>query len=96
MIAVGLPFTPYGYSTSDILGGLAFAVPAGTIGAAIAMFGITGVGADELTFYTYWCVEKGYARYVGPADGSDDPAAGAVGPPAPTRRRRRREPSLVP
>jgi hypothetical protein len=35
------------------------------------MFGITGVGADELTFYTYWCVEKGYARYVGPADGSE-------------------------
>ncbi|UEM25338.1 Nramp family divalent metal transporter (plasmid) [Skermanella mucosa] len=72
VIAVGLPFTPYGYSTSDILGGLAFAVPAGTIGAAIAMFGITGVGADELTFYTYWCVEKGYARYVGPADGSEE------------------------
>lgn len=35
------------------------------------MFGITGVGADEITFYTYWCVEKGYARWVGPNDGSD-------------------------
>ena len=35
------------------------------------MFGITGVGADEITFYTYWCVEKGYARYVGPNDGSE-------------------------
>jgi len=35
------------------------------------MFGITGVGADELTFYTYWCVEKGYARHVGPNDGSE-------------------------
>jgi Mn2+/Fe2+ NRAMP family transporter len=71
LIAVGLPFTPYGYTAGDLLGGLAFTVPAGTIGAAIAMFGITGVGADELTFYTYWCVEKGYARYVGPADGSE-------------------------
>lgn len=71
LIAVGLPFTPYGYTAGDLASGLAFAVPLGTIGAAIAMFGITGVGADELTFYTYWCVEKGYARYVGPADGSE-------------------------
>jgi Mn2+/Fe2+ NRAMP family transporter len=72
VIALGLPFTPYGYDANDIMSGLAFAIPAGTIGAAIAMFGITGVGADELTFYTYWCVEKGYARYVGPADGSEE------------------------
>ncbi len=71
VIALGLPFTPYGYSAGDLLSGLTFTVPAGTIGVAIAMFGITGVGADELTFYTYWCVEKGYARYVGPADGSE-------------------------
>jgi hypothetical protein len=35
------------------------------------MFGITGVGADEITFYTYWCVEKGYARWAGPNDGSE-------------------------
>ncbi|WP_206688182.1 MULTISPECIES: hypothetical protein [Aureimonas] len=55
----------------DLLTGLAFTIPAGAIGAAIAMFGITGVGADELTFYTYWCVEKGYARHVGPNDGSE-------------------------
>ena len=47
------------------------AIPAGALGVALAMFGITGVGADEITFYTYWCVEKGYARYVGPNDGSD-------------------------
>ena len=79
VIALGLPFTPYGYTAGDLLGGLAFTVPAGTIGAAIAMFGITGVGADELTFYTYWCVEKGYARYVGPADGSEAWARRAKG-----------------
>lgn len=70
-IALGLPFTPYAYSMEDIASGLSLAIPAGAIGAAIAMFGITGVGADELTFYTYWCVEKGYARYVGPNDGSE-------------------------
>lgn len=72
ILAAGLPFTPFAYSAGDILGGLAFAIPAGALGAALAMFGITGVGADEITFYTYWCVEKGYARWVGPNDGSED------------------------
>src|ERR687896_2546521 len=72
IIAVGLLWTPFAYSGSDILGGLTFAIPAGALGAAIAMFGITGVGADEITFYTYWCVEKGYARWVGPNDGSEE------------------------
>ena len=71
-LALGLPFTPFSYGVGDIVGGLQFAIPAGALGVAIAMFGITGVGADELTFYTYWCVEKGYARYVGPNDGSDE------------------------
>ena len=31
----------------------------------MAVFGITGVGAAELFMYPYWCVEKGYARFVG-------------------------------
>jgi Mn2+/Fe2+ NRAMP family transporter len=78
-IAFGLPFTPFSYSGSDLLGGLAFQIPAGAVGAAVAMFGITGVGADEITFYTYWCVEKGYARWVGPPDGSDEWARRANG-----------------
>jgi Mn2+/Fe2+ NRAMP family transporter len=71
LIALGLPLTPFAYSTGDIVSGLQFAIPAGALGAALAMFGITGVGADEITFYTYWCVEKGYARWVGPNDGSE-------------------------
>jgi Mn2+/Fe2+ NRAMP family transporter len=32
---------------------------------AVAVFGITGVGATELFMYPYWCVEKGYARFTG-------------------------------
>jgi hypothetical protein len=36
----------------------------------MAVFGITGVGATELVQYPYWCVEKGYARFAGPRDGS--------------------------
>jgi len=72
IIALGLLWTPFAYDAGDILGGLTFAIPAGALGAAIAMFGITGVGADEITFYTYWCVEKGYARWAGPNDGSEE------------------------
>jgi Mn2+/Fe2+ NRAMP family transporter len=72
LIALGLPATPFAYGVDDLGSGLAFLIPAGTLGAALAMFGITGVGADEITFYTYWCVEKGYARWAGPNDGSEE------------------------
>jgi Mn2+/Fe2+ NRAMP family transporter len=71
LIALGLPLTPFAYGFDDLGSGLTFLIPIGTLGAALAMFGITGVGADEITFYTYWCVEKGYARWVGPNDGSE-------------------------
>ena len=71
VIAFGLPFTPFQYEVSEVLEGMAFRIPAGALGAAVAMFGITGVGADEITFYTYWCLEKGYARWAGPPDGSE-------------------------
>lgn len=32
---------------------------------AFAAFGVTGVGASELIYYPYWCLEKGYGRSVG-------------------------------
>jgi Mn2+/Fe2+ NRAMP family transporter len=70
-IAVGLPFTPWAYSPADLLGGLSFELPGAALGAAVAMFGITGVGADEITMYNYWGIEKGYARWVGLNDGSE-------------------------
>lgn len=70
-IAFGLPVTPFAYGGDDLLSGLSFQIPAGALGAAIAMFGITGVGADEITMYPYWCLEKGYARWAGPPDGSE-------------------------
>lgn len=79
LIALGLPFTPFAYSGADVAGGLTFLIPVGALGAALAMFGITGVGADEITFYTYWCVEKGYARWTGPNDGSEEWAHRANG-----------------
>jgi Mn2+/Fe2+ NRAMP family transporter len=50
--------------------GLRFRLPEKGFATAVAVFGITGVGATELFMYPYWCVEKGYARFVGPVDGS--------------------------
>ncbi|MEQ3550807.1 Nramp family divalent metal transporter [Pseudonocardia nematodicida] len=71
VLALALPLTPFGYSGGDLVSGLQFAIPAGTLGIAIAMFGITGVGADEMTAYTVWCIEKGYAKFTGPNDGTE-------------------------
>ena len=41
------------------------------LGTALATFGIIGVGAAELIFYPYWCMEKGYGRFTGPRSGDD-------------------------
>lgn len=70
VIALGLPATEFAYSGGDLASGLSLSLPAGAIGVAIAMFGLTGVGSEEITAYTYWCLEKGYARWSGPADAS--------------------------
>ena len=53
-------------SVGDLASGLSFELPATGLATAMAVFGITGVGANELVMYPYWCVEKGYARFVGP------------------------------
>ena len=71
VIAFGLPWSPWRYSFADIASGFTFGLPAEALGPAVAMFGITGVGADEIAAYNYWCLEKGYARWTGPNDGSE-------------------------
>lgn len=68
--AVVLLRTPGAVSGAEFASGLSFALPASGLATAMAVFGITGVGATELAMYPYWCVEKGYARYVGPRDGT--------------------------
>ncbi|MEU6715380.1 Nramp family divalent metal transporter [Nonomuraea sp. NPDC046802] len=78
-LALSLPLTEFGYGPADLGEGLSFTIPAATLGIALAMFGSTGVGADEMTTYTYWCMEKGYARWTGPEDGSAERAARAEG-----------------
>ena len=68
--AAVLLLRPGAVTGSDLAHGLSLQLPAAGLATAIAVFGITGVGATELVMYPYWCIEKGYARYVGPRDGS--------------------------
>lgn len=66
-----LQFTPYAITWDNILSGLSFKLPLAYVGIAIAAFGITGVGGDEIMQYVYWCIEKGYAAYAGPRTDDD-------------------------
>jgi Mn2+/Fe2+ NRAMP family transporter len=66
LLAAVLLMASPSFHVADLAGGLTFQTPREGLGIAIAVFGITGVGATELYIYTYWCVEKRYARYTGP------------------------------
>ena len=65
-----LQSTEYALSGAELATGLSFQLPAATLGVALAAFGTTGVSSDEIMSYPYWCIEKGYARFVGPRDDS--------------------------
>ena len=55
----------------------------------------TGVGGDEIMFYNYWCLEKGYAAFTGPRNGTPEwanRARGCAGLPAWRVRERNRSP----
>lgn len=67
-----LQASPYRLSADEIISGLSFQLPSlpGAWFTALATFGIIGVGAVDLIAYPYWCLEKGYASYAGPNDGS--------------------------
>ena len=69
-------------TATEIKQGLSFRLPPDSdkaLTTALAAFGIIGVGATELIYYPYWCLEKGYARFVGPRDDSPEWAARAEG-----------------
>lgn len=70
--AIMLQYTEYAITWADFQGGLTFEFPAIAIAAALAAYGATGVTAGETMSYTYWCVEKGYARFTGVADDSPE------------------------
>ncbi len=57
-------FTEFAPHPNAIASGLKLTIPEQGIAVAFGVFGITGVGATELFYYPYWCLEKGYARYV--------------------------------
>jgi Mn2+/Fe2+ NRAMP family transporter len=61
---------PQYFSWEAFWGGFKFKMPGEGFADAVAVFGITGVGASELFMYPYWCVEKGYARFAGRRDAS--------------------------
>lgn len=63
-----LAWTPYAVRFEQLTD-FKFRLPEGGLVVAFAVFGITGVGATELIYYPYWCLEKGYARFVGRNDG---------------------------
>jgi Mn2+/Fe2+ NRAMP family transporter len=62
-----LSWTPYRVELEQIRQGFSFHLPE-SFTIAFAAYGVTGMGASELIFYPYWCLEKGYARFVGPRD----------------------------
>lgn len=70
LAAVLLVRMPQYFSWSAFWEGFQFKMPGKGFSTAVAVFGITGVGASELFMYPYWCVEKGYARYAGKRDGT--------------------------
>lgn len=74
-----LPATGYPIPWREVGQGLKFSVPAAGVTLAFGVFGITGVGASELYAYPYWCLEKGYARFAGTRQSSDEWARRARG-----------------
>jgi manganese transport protein len=69
---VALQWTEFRVTSDQLLDGFKFQLPA-NFASAFAAFGIIGVGAAELLYYPYWCLEKGYGRRVGERD-AEQPA----------------------
>jgi len=67
-----LQYTGFAFTQDEVLTGLSFKLPKAAVGFAIAAFGLTGVGGDEIVAYNYWCIEKGYARFTGPSEDTDE------------------------
>jgi manganese transport protein len=74
--AVALQFVQGSVPWEAAIQGLAFRVAplmaTAAVGITVSAFAATGVSGGELMSYTYWCVEKGYARYTGVAEPGED------------------------
>ena len=71
--------TTYAISWAEISSGFGFELPAAMIGVALGAFGITGISAEEILSYPYWCIEKGYATNTGARADTDEWASNAKG-----------------
>ncbi len=78
---LALQTTAYAIPLGDVLAGLAFGWPEapGAWLTALAAFGIIGMGGTDLVVYPYWCLERGYARFIGPRSADDAWASRARG-----------------
>ena len=76
--------TTYALTTGEIFSGLTFSMgdqsPRLAAYAVISLMGALGVAGTELFIYSYWVLEKGYAKHVGPptSDGWLERARGWV------------------
>ena len=66
-----LQSTPYAITPAQLSDGFRFRLPP-SFSTAFAAFGIIGVGASELIYYPYWCLEKGYGAAVGRNDATPE------------------------
>ena len=76
-----LNWTGNAITVADVREGLNFSLPT-VLGAdvtltmivltGLGMYAATGIGTWEMMHYTYWCVEKGYARHAGADHDSAD------------------------
>lgn len=62
--------TQYAMSPRQLVEGLMPHLDPSAATIALVVFAITGVGTTEIILYPYWCLQKGYARFAGPPDGS--------------------------
>lgn len=70
--AVAIQWTPNAINWSEIASGFRFQLPAEGGSMALGIVAIVGLSSSELVYYGYWCLEKGYARWTGPNDGSEE------------------------
>ena len=70
--SIAMQFTEYSTTPAEIFGGLkpdfALFIPIAAL--ALSAYGYTGTTANDISYYTYWCIEKGYPSFVG-SDRSD-------------------------
>lgn len=73
--------TDFAFTWGEIGEGMSFwkGIPPEYLVVAIAAFGITGVGGDEIMAYNYWLLEKGYAAKTGPREDTPEWRARARG-----------------